>query len=70
MAPSPLRNDQQLLFPKLNAYGHSPYVISSLTRGGVCCLEFLLGLASTVIPESCGTCDHILQSQIRESPNL
>jgi hypothetical protein len=44
---------------------------SSLTRGRVCRLQLLV-LASTVIlgSESCGTHDHILLSQIRDSPNL
>jgi hypothetical protein len=52
--------------------GPSPYVTSSLTRGWVCRLQFLLVLASAVIrrSESHGTHDHILLSQIRESPNL
>jgi hypothetical protein len=41
-------------------------------RGWVCCLQLLLDLASAVIlrSESCGTHDHILLSQIRDSPNL
>jgi hypothetical protein len=39
-------------------------------RGWVCHLQLLLALASTVIPrsESRGTHNHILQSQIRDSP--
>jgi hypothetical protein len=43
-----------------------------LTRGRVCRLQLLLALASSVIlgSESRGTNDHILQSQIRDSPNL
>jgi hypothetical protein len=42
----------------------------SLTRG--CCLQLLLVLASAVIlgSESRGTREHILLSQIRDSPNL
>jgi hypothetical protein len=42
----------------------------SLTRGRVCRLQLLLALASVVIfgSESCGTCDHILLSQIRDFP--
>jgi hypothetical protein len=42
----------------------------SLTRGRVCRLQLLLGLASAVIlrSESRGTCDHILLSQIRDFP--
>jgi hypothetical protein len=41
-------------------------------RGCVCCLELLLVLASAVILRSDyrGTRDHILLSQIRESPYL
>jgi hypothetical protein len=52
--------------------GHSPYVTFTLTRGCVCRLEMLLVLASAVIlsTQSLGTHDHILVSQIRESPNL
>jgi hypothetical protein len=44
----------------------------SLTRGRVCCLQFLLVLASAVIlmSESRGTRDHILLPQIRDCPNL
>jgi hypothetical protein len=43
-----------------------------LTRGWVCRLQVLLGFASVVIlrSESLGTHDHILLSQIRDSPNL
>jgi hypothetical protein len=42
----------------------------SVTRGRVCRLQLLLALASGVIleSESPGTCDHILLSQIRDSP--
>jgi hypothetical protein len=41
-------------------------------RGWVCSLQLLLALASTVIlrSDSRGTRDHILLSQIRDSPNL
>jgi hypothetical protein len=44
----------------------------SLTKERVCRLQLLLVLASAVIlgPESRGTSDHILLSQIRDSPNL
>jgi hypothetical protein len=40
----------------------------SLTRGSVCRVRLVLGLASAVIleSESCGTRDHILLSQIRD----
>jgi hypothetical protein len=55
-----------------NTCGYCPYVTSSLTRGWVCRLQLLLVLASAVIltSESRGTHDHILLSQIRDSPNL
>jgi hypothetical protein len=56
----------------MNTRGYSPYVTSSLKRGWVCRLQLLLGLASAVIlrSESRGTHDHILLSQIRDSPSL
>jgi hypothetical protein len=42
----------------------------SLTRGRVCCLQLVLGLASTVLlgSESRGNRDNILLSQIRDFP--
>jgi hypothetical protein len=57
---------------QLNTCGYSSYVTSSLTRGRVCRLQLLLGLASAVIlrSEPRGTLGHILLSQIRVSPNL
>jgi hypothetical protein len=57
---------------QLNTCGYSPYVTSSLTRGRVCCLQLLLVLASAFIlgSQSRRTHDHILLSQIRDSPNL
>jgi hypothetical protein len=59
-------------FFQLNTCGHSPYVTSSLTRGWVCRLQLLLVLASAVIlrSDSRGSHDHILLSQIRDSPYL
>jgi hypothetical protein len=44
----------------------------SLTRGRICRLHLLLVLANGVIlgSEARGTRDHILLSQIRDSPNL
>jgi hypothetical protein len=44
----------------------------SLTRGRVCRVQLLMILASVVIlgSESRGTHDHILLSQVRDSPNL
>jgi hypothetical protein len=46
--------------------------VPSLTRGRVCNLQFPLALTSAVIlgSQSCGTYDHILLSQIRDSTNL
>jgi hypothetical protein len=57
---------------RLNTCDYSPYVTSSLTRGWVCRLQLLLVLASAVSlrSESRGAHDHILLSQIRESPNF
>jgi hypothetical protein len=48
------------------------YVTSSLTRGQVCRLQLVLGLASAVVlkSDSRGTQDPILLPQIRDSPNL
>jgi hypothetical protein len=61
----PLETHDEFFFFQLNSYGNSPYVTSSLMRGWVCSLQFLLGLASTVIlrSRSHGTHDHILLSQ-------
>jgi hypothetical protein len=63
-------SDQQ--FFHLNTCGNSPYVTSSLTRGWFCCLQLLLVLASAVIvgSEFRENYDHILLSQIWDSPNL
>jgi hypothetical protein len=57
---------------QLKIFCHSPYVTSSLRRGCVYPLQFLLVLASVVIlrSESSGTHNHILLPQIRDSPNL
>jgi hypothetical protein len=57
---------------QLNICGYSPYVPLSQTRGLVCRLQLLMTLASAVIlrSESHGTYDHILLSQIEDSPNL
>jgi hypothetical protein len=71
LAPNPWRLTTSFFF-QLNTCSHSPYVISSLTRGWVCCLQLLLALTSAVIlrSESRRTHDHILLSYIRVSPNL
>jgi hypothetical protein len=68
----PLETHDQHFFFQLNTCGHSPYVISCLTRGWVYHLQFLLTLTSTVIlrSESRWTHDHVLLSQIQDSPNL
>jgi hypothetical protein len=72
LATSPLKPTTRIFIFQLNTCGHSPYVTSSLTRGWVCRLQLLLGLASAVIlrSESRGTHNHILLSQIRDTPNL
>jgi hypothetical protein len=71
LARSPLRFTTINFIFQLNTYGYSPYVASSLTRGRVCLLQLLLFIASAVIlsSESRGTHDHILLSQIRDSPS-
>jgi hypothetical protein len=72
LAPSPLRPTTSILIFPPNTWGHNPCVISSLTREWISRLQLLLALASTVIlgSESRGTDEHILLSQIRDSPNL
>jgi hypothetical protein len=59
-------------FFQLNPCSHSSYVISSLIRGWVYHLQLPLFLATAVIlgSESHGTRDHILLSQISNSPKL
>jgi hypothetical protein len=71
LATSPLRLTTHFIF-QLKTCGYSPYVTSSLMRGWVCLFQLLLVLASAVIlrSESHGTHDHILLSQIQDSPNL
>jgi hypothetical protein len=68
LATGPLR----LTAIQLNTCGYSPYVTSFLARGWVCRLHLLLALAIAVIlrSDSYGTHDHVLLSQIRDSPNL
>jgi hypothetical protein len=72
LGAEPLETHGQNFFFQLNTCCHSPYVISSVTRGWVCRLKLLLALASTFIHRSefRRTHDHILLSQIRDSPNL
>jgi hypothetical protein len=71
LSSSPLRPKTQHFF-QVNTCGYSPYVPSFLTGGWVCHLQLLLELASAVIlgSDSRETHDHILLSQIRDSPNL
>jgi hypothetical protein len=71
LAIIPLRLTTSIFF-QLNTCGHNPYVASTVARGWVCRLQLLLVLASAVIliSESHLTHDHILLSQIRDSPNL
>jgi hypothetical protein len=68
LAPSPLRLTARF-FSQLNTCSHCPYITSSLTRGWVCHLQFLLGFASAVIlgSESRGTRDHILRPSFETS---
>jgi hypothetical protein len=70
LATSPLRLTTSDFIFQLNTRKRSPYVTSSLTRGWVCRLQLLLILASAVILRSESRYDHILLSQIRDSPNL
>jgi hypothetical protein len=71
LGAKPLETHNPYFF-QLNTCGHSPYVTSSLTRGWVCRLQFMVVLASAVILESNsrGTHGHILRSQIRDSLKL
>jgi hypothetical protein len=57
-------------FFQLNTCGYSPYVTSSLRRWWVYRSQLLLAVASAVIPTSGShrSHDHILLSQIRDSP--
>jgi hypothetical protein len=72
LAPSLLRLTTSYFFFQLNPCSHSPFETSSLTRVWVCRLQLLPVLASAVILRcvSRRTQDHILLSQIRDSPNL
>jgi hypothetical protein len=69
-ATSPLRHTTNNFIFQLNTCGRSPYVTSSLTSVCVCRLPLLLVLVSAVIlrSETSGIHDHILLSQIRDSP--
>jgi hypothetical protein len=69
LAPSPLRLTTRIFF-QLNTCGYSPCVTFSLMRGWVCRLYLSLDLASVFIlmSESRETHDHIVLSQILDSP--
>jgi hypothetical protein len=64
LAKSPLRLTTINVIFQLNSCGYSPYVTTSLTRGCACHLQLIL------VSESCGTRDHILLFQTRNSSNL
>jgi hypothetical protein len=72
LVTSPLRPMTRIFIFQVTVCGYRAYVRSSLMRGWVCPLQLLLGLASTVIlrSKSHGTNDHILPSQIQDSPSL
>jgi hypothetical protein len=69
LATSPLRTMTRIFIFQLNPCGYSPSVTSSLTKGWVCCLQLLLGLASAVLlgPSPTGL-NHILLSDLRLPP--
>jgi hypothetical protein len=48
----PIETHEQTYYFQLNSCDNGPYATSSLTRGWVCHLQFLLVLASTVILKS------------------
>jgi hypothetical protein len=70
--PSPMRFTASNILFSTETCSHSPNVTSSLKRGWVCLLQWLLALASAFIlrSQSRGTLNHISVSQIRDSPNL
>jgi hypothetical protein len=72
LAKSPLRPMTSNFIFQLNTYGYFPYVTYPLSRGWVYRLQLLLVSANAVIlrPESRGTYDHIILSEIRDFPNL
>jgi hypothetical protein len=72
LATRPLRLMTSNFIFQMDTCGYGPYVTSSPQRGWFCHLRLLPVLASTVIlrSESSGPHDHILLSQIQDSPNL
>jgi hypothetical protein len=68
----PLSETEDQIFATVRQVRVSLFGVPCLTRGWVCSLQLLLVLASSFIPmsESRRTHDHILLSQIRDSPNL
>jgi hypothetical protein len=69
-ATSPLRLTTSNFIFKLNAYGYSPYVTSSLNGGWVCRLQLLLVLASAVILTSDSRGTIFYCHRLGDSPNL
>jgi hypothetical protein len=61
LAKTHLRSMTRIFIYKLSTWSYSSHVTSSLTRGWVRRLQFLLGLVSAVIlrSQSHGTCDYI-----------
>jgi hypothetical protein len=72
LATSPLRLTTSNFIFQLNTCGYSPYVTSSSNERMGLSFTIAAGLASAVIlrSETCGSHDHILLSQIPDSPNL
>jgi hypothetical protein len=72
LATSPLRLTTSNFIFQLNICFYNPSVTSSLMRGWVCRLPLLLVLVSAVILrfKSGRAHDHIILSQILDSPNL
>jgi hypothetical protein len=72
LAKSPLRPTTSNFIFQLCTCGYGPYETCSLMRGWTCLLKLVMVLASAVIfkAEPRGTHDHVLLSQIRDSPNV
>jgi hypothetical protein len=72
LATSPFRLTTSDFILQLNTWGYNPYVTFSLTRGWVCRFNCCWSTPAQSFSglTSCGTHDHILLSQIRDSPNL
>jgi hypothetical protein len=72
LATRPLRPMTRIFIFQLYTCGYIPHVTSSLMRRWVCHLQLLSVLVSAAIlrSDSRGIHDHILLSQIQDSPNL